>query len=183
MNNLNTPDNQEKDQREINIILGRLEGDNYCYLEDSAHDNSKIKIPLIYDNQESKTINEDSQLKEKSISGSNKFSNSIFSNNDKKTYGDLTQEERRKNELENFDTKEFKEMAFMDQKLNYLIPNSASWFKFDDIHEFEVKANPEFFNGKYPSKTSEVYKQYRNFIIVLYKENPEIYLSSTSKTL
>ena len=39
---------------------------------------------------------------------------------------------------------------------------------------------PEFFCGKYPSKTPETYKEYRNFMIKTYRENPTGYLSATT---
>ena len=57
-------------------------------------------------------------------------------------------------------------------------PISSSWFNMDNIHEIEMKSLPEFFVGKYPTKTPKVYKDYRNFIINLYRENPSMYLSS-----
>ena len=59
------------------------------------------------------------------------------------------------------------------------IPASSSWFNFDNIHEIEIKSLPEFFCGKYPSKTPETYKGYRNFIINLYRENQNSYLTAT----
>ena len=60
------------------------------------------------------------------------------------------------------------------------LPSCSSWFNFDNINEIEIKSLPEFFCGKYPSKTPEVYKAYRNFIINLYRENQNTYLSATT---
>ena len=60
------------------------------------------------------------------------------------------------------------------------LPISSSWFNMDNIHEIEIKSIPEFFCGKYPSKTPQVYKNYRNFIINLYRENSTMYLSSNT---
>jgi hypothetical protein len=60
---------------------------------------------------------------------------------------------------------------------NIYLPISASWFNIDNIHEIEIKSLPEFFCGKYPSKTPQIYKNYRNFIINLYRENSTKYLS------
>ena len=37
------------------------------------------------------------------------------------------------------------------------------------IHPIEEESLPEFFSGKYPSKTPQVYKEYRNFMIMLYR--------------
>jgi SWI/SNF related-matrix-associated actin-dependent regulator of chromatin subfamily C len=38
---------------------------------------------------------------------------------------------------------------------------------------------PEFFCGKFPHKSPEKYFNYRNFIIKLYREKPDCYLSGT----
>ena len=51
MNNINSNNKKEKEQKEITVILGKIAGDSYSYLEDSLHERSKIKIPLIYDQQ------------------------------------------------------------------------------------------------------------------------------------
>lgn len=59
------------------------------------------------------------------------------------------------------------------------IPASSSWFDINNVHEIEMQTLPEFFCGKYPSKTPQIYKEYRNFIINLYRENPKAYLSAT----
>ena len=60
------------------------------------------------------------------------------------------------------------------------LPISSSWFNMDNIHEIEIQSLPEFFCGKFPSKTPQVYKNYRNFIINLYRENSTMYLSSNT---
>lgn len=39
---------------------------------------------------------------------------------------------------------------------------------------------PEFFNGLYPSKTPDVYKEYREFIIALGRMQPQSYLTATT---
>ena len=65
-------------------------------------------------------------------------------------------------------------------KAPYVIPSCSQWFDFDRIHEIEYESLPEFFWGKYPSKTPESYKEYRNFMIKLYRENPSGYLSATT---
>jgi len=52
----------------------------------------------------------------------------------------------------------------------------AAWFDGENfenrIAPIEEDSLPEFFNGKYPSKTPTVYKEYRNFMIALYRMNP-----------
>ena len=60
------------------------------------------------------------------------------------------------------------------------IPETAKWFNLEDINEIEKVSLPEFFNGQYPSKTPEIYKKYRNFIINLYRQSPSIYLTATA---
>jgi hypothetical protein len=67
-----------------------------------------------------------------------------------------------------------------------VIPSSTleAWFdpeKFETkITQIEIDSLPEFFNGKYPSKTSDVYIEYRNFMYNLYRNNPSVYLSATT---
>jgi hypothetical protein len=62
------------------------------------------------------------------------------------------------------------------------IPSSAAdWFDLDEIHEVEKDSLPEFFNGRYPSKTPQTYKEYRNLMVLLYRQNPNAYLTSTSE--
>jgi hypothetical protein len=66
------------------------------------------------------------------------------------------------------------------------IPSStlSQWFDPDNyentITNIEEESLPEFFSGKYPSKTPGVYKEYRNFMITLYRMNPSCYLSATT---
>ena len=72
-------------------------------------------------------------------------------------------------------------LAEKNFKTPLILPSCTQWFRFDDIHEIETKALPEFFCNKYPSKTPEVYKEYRNYIINLYRENSSTYLTATSK--
>ena len=62
-----------------------------------------------------------------------------------------------------------------------MIPSiAAEWFSMDEISQIEKDSLPEFFNGKYPSKTPQVYKEYRSFMIQLYRQNTSAYLSATS---
>lgn len=59
-----------------------------------------------------------------------------------------------------------------------IIPSCASWFDINGIHQLERDALPEFFTGK-TSKTPQVYKNYRNHIIKLYRDDPKTYLTAT----
>jgi hypothetical protein len=49
---------------------------------------------------------------------------------------------------------------------------AADWFDAESIAQVEKDSLPEFFTGVYPSKTPNVYKEYRNFMIQLYRLNP-----------
>jgi SWI/SNF related-matrix-associated actin-dependent regulator of chromatin subfamily C len=59
-----------------------------------------------------------------------------------------------------------------------IIPACSSWFDLNGIHQLEREALPEFFSGN-TSKTPQVYKNYRNHIIKLYREDPKAYLTAT----
>ena len=67
------------------------------------------------------------------------------------------------------------------QSRTLVLPSCSAWFKFDEIHEIEAQSLPEFFCGRFPQKTPIVYRQWRNFIIKLYREKPHCYLSATGK--
>ncbi|GJQ10199.1 hypothetical protein GpartN1_g1990.t1 [Galdieria partita] len=60
------------------------------------------------------------------------------------------------------------------------IPSYSRWFRMDAIHNIEKRALSEFFTGQYPSKTPEVYMQYRNFIIQSWRADPKHYLTVTA---
>mmetsp|Transcript_6171 Transcript_6171/g.10769 ORF Transcript_6171/g.10769 Transcript_6171/m.10769 type:complete len:233 (+) Transcript_6171:2-700(+) len=53
------------------------------------------------------------------------------------------------------------------------IPSCAAWFSPTNVHQIEIDSLPEFFNGKYSSKTPQTYISYRNYIIALYRKRPE----------
>ncbi|EGF77752.1 hypothetical protein BATDEDRAFT_2502, partial [Batrachochytrium dendrobatidis JAM81] len=66
------------------------------------------------------------------------------------------------------------------QTQEIIIPSYSSWFSFGNIHNIERKALPEFFNNKNKSKTPQVYKDYRDFMINTYRLNPSEYLTVTA---
>ena len=66
------------------------------------------------------------------------------------------------------------------QTAEIIIPSYAAWFNFSKIHEIEEKALPEFFNNKNRSKTPQVYKDYRDFMMNTYRLNPNEYLTVTA---
>ncbi|ERN06294.1 SWI/SNF complex subunit SWI3A [Amborella trichopoda] len=59
------------------------------------------------------------------------------------------------------------------------IPNYSSWFSWDEIHETEKSFFKEFFDASSPSKTTKLYKEYRDFIISKYREDPTRRLTFT----
>ncbi|GLU18575.1 hypothetical protein SLE2022_348670 [Rubroshorea leprosula] len=61
----------------------------------------------------------------------------------------------------------------------YTIPGHSSWFSWDDIHETERLALQEFFDGSSISRTPKIYKEYRDFIINKYREDPSRRLTFT----
>jgi SWI/SNF related-matrix-associated actin-dependent regulator of chromatin subfamily C len=71
-------------------------------------------------------------------------------------------------------------IPILEDNIKLSIPIHASWFAIDKIHEIEQRALPEFFNGKSTSKTPQLYKEYRDFMILCYQQNPEVYLTQTS---
>ncbi|XP_038880615.1 SWI/SNF complex subunit SWI3A [Benincasa hispida] len=61
----------------------------------------------------------------------------------------------------------------------YTIPSQSSWFSWDEIHETEKLALKEFFDGSSISRTPRIYKEYRDFIINRYREEPSSRLTFT----
>ncbi|KAJ1333606.1 SMARC subfamily C protein [Microdochium nivale] len=61
-----------------------------------------------------------------------------------------------------------------------VLPSYSTWFDMNAIHNIERKALPEFFNSRNRSKTPNVYKDYRDFMINTYRLNPAEYLTVTA---
>ncbi|KAJ4850119.1 hypothetical protein Tsubulata_000590 [Turnera subulata] len=61
----------------------------------------------------------------------------------------------------------------------YTIPSYSSWFAWGDIHETEKTALKEFFDGSSVTRTPKIYKEYRDFIINKYREDPTRRLTFT----
>ncbi|XP_031403980.1 SWI/SNF complex subunit SWI3A isoform X1 [Punica granatum] len=61
----------------------------------------------------------------------------------------------------------------------YTIPIHSSWFSWDEIHETERVALKEFFDLSSISRTPKIYKEYRDFIINKYREDPSGRLAFT----
>ncbi|KAJ3329675.1 hypothetical protein HDU76_007397 [Blyttiomyces sp. JEL0837] len=67
-----------------------------------------------------------------------------------------------------------------EQTTDIIIPSYATWFIISNINDIERKALPEFFSNKNKSKTPQVYKDYRDFMINTYRLNPSEYLTVTA---
>ncbi len=178
---------RERDAKSIVVTIGKG-SDGMVYLGDTLSDRSKIKIPLDEltsrenfnsgnfpshgenSNQEKvveikkEKIDVKSVKQESVVSSSNEDRNESFS-------AGLPAEE----------PPLLAKLAEKNSRQQIILPTCAQWFNFDEIHEIEMKALPEFFTGKYPSKNPEIYKEYRNFIVNLYRENMSSYLTATSK--
>lgn len=61
-----------------------------------------------------------------------------------------------------------------------VVPSYSSWIDLEKVNTIERESLPDFFDGKNKSKTSGIYKQYRNFMINSYRLNPNEYLSFTA---
>lgn len=57
------------------------------------------------------------------------------------------------------------------------LPRRAAWFSLDSVHPLETQALPEFFSGNQRSKTPELYRKYRHFMVLTYRLNPYEYLT------
>lgn len=55
----------------------------------------------------------------------------------------------------------------------FRIPAHSTWFRWDSIHEIEKASLPEFFNNKSAAKTPKIYKEYRDFMIDMFREHPQ----------
>ncbi|XP_021865931.2 SWI/SNF complex subunit SWI3A isoform X1 [Spinacia oleracea] len=61
----------------------------------------------------------------------------------------------------------------------YTIPSHSFWFSWDSIHETERIELREFFDGSSFTRTPKIYKEYRDFIICKYREEPSKRLTFT----
>ncbi|RWW28951.1 hypothetical protein GW17_00006548, partial [Ensete ventricosum] len=55
----------------------------------------------------------------------------------------------------------------------------SGWFRWDDIDDTERRCLPEFFDGSSTSRNPRVYKEYRDFIISKYREDPTKFITFT----
>ena len=149
---------RERKAEPLLITIGKIQGENsieYYYISDSIHGGSNNKIKI--------SLNESSNHEPK-----NEESATVI----KKIIIDQPQEIQPKQNIP--------PTNFLPKLEPIKIPEAAKWFNLEEIHEIERVSLPEFFNGKYPSKTPEIYKKYRNFIINLYRQSPNTYLTATA---
>lgn len=173
INNHNTKKIQpNNDNLSITIKLAKR-GDEYHYISDNLKDSSKIKIPL--DMSNNKSNSHGGIKKERVVLGKARQQN-IITVFPEETAETMNEEEERESNV-------IKSQIEKIQSTPILIPSCSQWFDMENIHEIEMNSLPEYFCGKYPSKTPEVYKECRNFIISLYRENPLCYLSSIGKKI
>ena len=162
-NNILNKKRERSNTSPIIISLGKQKNqkNSFYYISDTLSSN-KIKIPISSEtiNNPANNANSDTNQNNNQIEG--ELHNSISSI--------IVPEE----------IPEILKAMKNNENLPIFLPSCSSWFNFDNINEIEIKSLPEFFCGKYPSKTPEVYKAYRNFIINLYRENQNTYLSATT---
>lgn len=167
---------RERDAKNIIITLGKSV-DGYYYFGDSLQERSKIKIPLDEISRgESFQFREADSVREKSEK-SKQLNGSVIS-----IVPEEIKEQKQPVQFPKLEIEEIPLLAKLvekNTKHQIVLPSCSQWFTFEDVHEIEMKSLPEFFCGKYPSKTPDVYKEYRNYIINLYRENPNSYLSAT----
>ena len=162
-NNILNKKRERSNTSPIIISLGKQKNqkNSFYYISDTLSSN-KIKIPISSEtiNNPANNANSDTNQNNNQIEG--ELHNSISSI--------IVPEE----------IPEILKAMKNNENSPIFLPSCSSWFNFDNINEIEIKSLPEFFCGKYPSKTPEVYKAYRNFIINLYRENQNTYLSATT---
>ncbi len=70
--------------------------------------------------------------------------------------------------------------SLASSQIKMVLPASASWFSLSDIHQYERDALPEFFSGNDVLNTPQSYKDYRDFMVHAYWQNPTQYLNYTA---
>ncbi|ESQ53680.1 hypothetical protein EUTSA_v10024321mg [Eutrema salsugineum] len=54
----------------------------------------------------------------------------------------------------------------------HVVPNHCGWYSWERIHPLEERSLPSFFNGKLDGRTSEVYREIRNWIMRKFHSDP-----------
>ena len=121
------------------ITVGKLPHDKYYYISDSIStksNNTKIKISMV-------DMKEEKPTAQKEHEEENDVTLDLLGMGPQ-----ILKEELPKivNTIQN------------NEAENIFLPISSSWFNMDNIHEIEIKSLPEFFVGKFPTKTPQIYK-------------------------
>ncbi|KAL0227942.1 hypothetical protein RCL1_004085 [Eukaryota sp. TZLM3-RCL] len=61
-----------------------------------------------------------------------------------------------------------------------VLPERAQWFNLDSINQIEIDSFPEYFDEKIRSKSPQLYKYLRNFVVKAWRQHPDEYLTFTS---
>jgi hypothetical protein len=170
LNNLNNK--RPRDEKNIVVTLAKT-AEGYIYFSDTLCAPSKIMIPLDELPSKENIISIHSENSKEKVE---KAAVRNYQHDEEKIQ--FVEKEVNSRDLEEIPI--FAKLAEKNFKTPLILPSCSQWFRIDDIHELEMKALPEFFCSKYPSKTPEVYKEYRNYILNLYRENPYSYLTATS---
>jgi len=186
--------NKKKDRDSKNLIITIGKNLEKCwYISDTLAESSKIKIPINdFPGKGSHSPHDPNPSHLKWDKQNHKQANGHLSNNsnlnnnsqDDKLYPKFLKETPNNSIQSSKEAPEeipnLAKIIENNAKIPVIIPSCSQWFKFEEIHEIEMKAFPEYFCGKYPSKSPEIYKESRNYIINLYRENLNTYLTSTS---
>lgn len=61
-----------------------------------------------------------------------------------------------------------------------VIPSYSAWFSFDQVHDIEKRAFPEYFSSLATRPSQDEYIQIRNFIVKAYQKDPVQYITVTA---
>lgn len=180
-----------KEETNDGIVIKLMKKNNeYHYVSDNMMESSETNKKMT-GNKRSNDYVENSKIKIALDLGQNTSNFNANSNNSytgkKNLRRQIDSNEEQNNDFdmvlaleEDQEAKYIKDKKDQIKKMPILIPSCSQWFDLEKIHEIEINAMPEYFCNKYPLKTPHTYKESRNFIISLYRENPNVYLSATA---
>ncbi|KAF8112289.1 hypothetical protein N665_0065s0066 [Sinapis alba] len=64
----------------------------------------------------------------------------------------------------------------------HVVPNHCGWFSWETIHPLEERSLPSFFNGKLESRSSEVYRGIRDWIMRKFHSDPNTQIEAKDLT-
>jgi len=167
--NLNTPNSENQIKMSGHNNLGSM-----LKNESTLYDESKNKVEIFpYTKNALQQVLEQNAADKIANNDKNTTLNAEKSDKDPNIKEEAIQELKQLTTFEKPPQKQVK-------KYPIIIPSCAHWFDINEIHQIEKDSLPEFFNSLRPSKTPEIYKRYRNYIIELYRQNPRSYLTQTA---